>query len=213
MNRKILAVLLLCPVLVFAADRMISYSGKKPNPTVKEKISSSTGVANLKNGDSPATSNNTDIKKGPATELGYDDLVAEMKISISNREDRDAAYHETEYTGLWDDEKVNTELNKFLTSHVLNKLSRANVCRVDLKKSFSRCPSGYDVNVIVKDGKVTNEGWLVVENGCDYEPIARFRYDVASAKVDAQISAKAGYVALDDFLKIYKSATRNTKNL
>lgn len=210
MNRKILAVLLVCPVLVFAADRMISYSGKKPNPTVKEKIASSTGVATLKKEVTPEPTNEVTIKEKPKTELSYDDLVAEMKSSIDNREDRQNAYGETESTGLWDDEKINADLSKFLKTHVLNKLSKANVCRVDLQKSFSRCPSGYDVNVIVKDGKVTNEGWLIVENGCDYEPMARFRYDVASAKVDAQISAKAGYVALDDYLKIYKSATKKS---
>jgi hypothetical protein len=209
MNRKVLAVLLLCPVLVFAADRMISYSGKQPNPTVKEKISSSTGVADLKKDNTPAP-DDIKIKENPSTELSYDDLVAEMKASITNREDRETAYRETDYTGLWDEEKVNAELNKFLKNHVLTKLTRANVCRVDLQKSFSRCPSGYDVNVIVKDGKVTNEGWLIVENGCDYEPMARFRYDIATAKVDAQISAKAGYVALDDYLKIYKSAQKKS---
>jgi hypothetical protein len=195
MNRKILAVLLICPVLVFAADKMMSTTGKKSNPTVKEKINSTAA---------PGTQ-----KKLDDTELSSEELVSEMKTSITNREDRQKAFNESDHTGLSDDEKVTVQLSNFLKSNVINKLTRANVCKVDLQKSFSRCPSGYGVNVIVKDGKVTNEGWLIVEKGCDYEPMAKFRYDVPTNKIEAEISAKAGFVSLDDYLKLYRTAQKS----
>lgn len=185
MNRKILAVLLVCPVLFFATDKMIGIAGK--HSPVKNKF---------------VKSENIHINSN----LSNEEIVAEMKATIKDRQGREDAFSKTEYTGLWNDDKMKEEEIKFLRTNLVKKLETKNICTIDVEKSFSRCPSGYDAYVILKEGLVTNEGWMIARSGCDDNPIAMFRYDFKSSTVEAKVSDKVGYVPLDEFCKVYKTA-------
>ncbi len=201
MNRKILAVLLFCPVVAFTADKMIGINDHKE--PAKNKITVKTYA--ITNSSDPSTSNNVLVE---VNRVNTEELVTEMKKTINDRESREAAFYASDYTGIWGDELTKEEA-KFLKSHVIRKLENHNICSIDLKESFSRCPSGYNAYVILADGKPTNEGWMISNSGCDADPITMFRYDVAAGTVEAKVSDKAGYVSLDDFFKLYKSAKKS----
>lgn len=189
MNRKILAVLLLSPVLVFAADRMIDLPAKKVHLTSNEEIK---------------------IKENPKDVIiNSEELASELKASIKDRDGRNRAYDATEITGLWDDELVKPEVHKFLKTHVLAKLNKHNVHKLNLRESFSRCPSGYEVYIIKNDNKITSEGWMMSSSGCDYDPMARFRFDIPNEKVEVLVSEKAGFLPIDDYLKLYKAVSKD----
>ncbi len=188
MNRKILAVLLLFPVAVFAADRMISHPSKIVTPLVNNEVK---------------------VTNANSTELNSEELAAELKASIKDREGRNNAYAASEITGLWDDDLVKQEVHYFLKTNVLGKLNKYNVNKLNLKESFSRCPSGYEVYVIKNDNKITNEGWMMSSSGCDYDPMAKFRFDINSKKVEVLVSEKAGYLDIDQYLKLYKSVSKD----
>ena len=194
MNRKILAVLLVAPVLVFATDRVMTLSGKNTPTAVKEKISAPV---------------NENLELAHNSQFTSEEIISEMKASILDREGRQRTFEETDYTGTWDEEKVKGDLGKFVKARVVNQLERNNICSIDLKKSFSRCPSGYDAYIIVQDDHITNEGWMIARSGCDFDPIAKFRYDMPASKVEAKVSDKVGYLPLDEFFKVYKAAAKS----
>ncbi len=195
MNRKVLAALIICPVLFLATDKVIGITGT--STSLKEII-----VNNSDNNDLSTISHNN---------YTNEELLSEMKGSILNRKGREKEFSETECIGRWDEEALGAELVKFLKNKVVHKLETENLCTINLQNSFSRCPSGYDAHVITKDTKITNQGWLMANSGCDGDAIAKFRYDVANNMIEAKISDKAGYVPLDDFCKIYKAAKNDLK--
>lgn len=195
MNRKVLAALIICPVLFLATDKVIGITGT--STSLKDIIVTHSG--------------DDDLSSVSNANFTNEELLLEMKASILNRKGREKEFSETEFTGRWDKEKLGDELVTFLESKVVHKLETENLCTINLQNSFSRCPSGYDAYVITKDTKVTNEGWLMANSGCDGEAIARFRYDVANNTIEAKISDKAGFVPLDDFCKIYKAAKNDLR--
>jgi hypothetical protein len=195
MNRKVLAALIICPVLFLATDKVIGITGT--STSLKEII-----VNN---------NNDNDLSSISNSNFTNEELLSEMKASILNRKGREKEFSETEFTGRWDNEMLGTELVTFLNKKVVHTLETQNICTINLQNSFSRCPSGYDAYVITKDTKITNEGWLMANSGCDGDAIAKFRYDVANNTVEAKISDKAGFVPLDDFCKIYKAAQNDLR--
>jgi hypothetical protein len=209
MNRKILAVLLFCPVIAFTADKMIGINdAKEPakGKTSEKILVPSPGQESPKATKKEVTYVNQELVF--VTRVNSEELVNEMKKTIQDRETREAAFYSSEYTGTWDDRLTKDE-TKFLKSQVIRRLEKHNICSIDLKESFSRCPSGYNAYVIVNNNQPTQQGWLVSNSGCDSDPITMFRYDVALGKVEAKVSDKAGYVTLDDFFRLYKSAKKS----
>lgn len=210
MNRKILAVLLFVPVVAFTADKMIGLESKKS--PAEGKISSKGESTNIPEAKIPVKEEvkmmaDDNMATVEFTKINSEELISEMKWSIEHREERQNEYYAAEITGVWAD-KLSKDEKKFIKSKVVRKLETTNVCKIDLKESFSRCPSGYEAYIIVENDKATNTGFLISNSGCDDDPIAKFRFDMTNDKVEARISPKAGYVALDDFLKIYKSASK-----
>lgn len=195
MNRKVLAALIICPVLFLATDKVIGITGT--STSLKDII-----VNN---------SNENDLSSISHSNFTNEELLSEMKGSILNRKGREKEFSESEFTGRWDKETLGADLVKFLDNKVVHKLEMENLCTINLQNSFSRCPSGYDAYVITKDTKITNEGWLMANSGCDGDAIAKFRYDVANNTIEAKISDKAGYVPFDDFCKIYKAAKNDLR--
>jgi hypothetical protein len=184
MNRKVLAALLVFPVVVFASDKIFHIS---------DKISSSSANSNLEE----ITSHTSFIND--------EEMVLEMKIAIKDKKGREKAFQESECINMWD-EQVKPEERKLIKDDLIDKLQSKNICSIDVKRSFSRCPSGYDAVIITNDKVVTKEGWMLCRSGCDSEPIAKFRYDVKAGTIEAKVSDKAGYIGLDDFCKLYKTA-------
>lgn len=195
MNRKVLAAIIICPVLFLATDKVIGITGNSSN--LKEII--------VSNSDENALSSVSN------SQFTNEELLAEMKGSILNRKGREKEFSESEYTGRWDKEKLGDDLVKFLDKKVINTLETQNICTINLQNSFSRCPSGYDAYIITKDNRITNEGWLMANSGCDGDAIAKFRYDVANNIVEAKISNKTGFIPLEDFCKIYKAAKNDLR--
>ena len=189
MNRKILAVLLVCPVLFFATDKMIGIAGK--HAPVKDKFVKSEKIHINSN-------------------LTNQEIVAEMKATIMDRPGREDAFSKTDNTGLWNAVMKEEETN-FIRTNLVKKLESKNICTIDIEHSFSRCPSGYDAYVILKDGKPTNEGWMIARSSCDDEPVAMFRYDFKAGTMEGKVSEKVGYVPFDEFCKIYKTAKSGMK--
>lgn len=210
MNRKILAVLLFVPVVAFTADKMIGLESKKS--PAEGKISNKAGSTSMPEGKLPVKEEkkmmaDENLNSVELTKVNSEELISEMKWSIDHREERQNEYYAADITGVWAD-KLTKEEKKFIKNKVVKKLESTNVCKIDLKESFSRCPSGYEAYVIVENDKVTNTGFLISNSGCDDDPIAKFRFDIANDKVEARISPKAGYVPLDDFLRIYRTASK-----
>ncbi len=185
MNRKVLAVLFLCPVAFFATNKMIGMAGTTSKTT--EKTTQDTYVVN----------NNF---------VSSEEVISEMKESIKDRKGRQKAYRESKYVGLWSD-KLNEVQTNFLKASVVKPLEKNNICTINLERSFSRCPSGYDAVVITKDNQLTNEGWLICRSGCDDNPITMFRFDVIAKTAEAKVSDRIGYISLDEYFKVYKTAS------
>ena len=185
MNHKILAVLFICPVAIFAADKMIGIAGNSVRTNERTSPTSEIHINSI---------------------VSNEELVTEMKASIKDRKGREKAFDQTEHEGLWSD-KMNEVQRNFISMNVVKKLEKKNICTIDLERSFSRCPSGYDAVVIVKNNQITNEGWMTAQSGCSDEPIAMFRYDINAKTIEAKVSDKVGYVPLDEFFKIYKTAS------
>jgi hypothetical protein len=200
MNRKFLAAIMVVPVLFFATERVIGINEKKLHE--HEAVTPNAGV-----------NKPLDNEKIFNTNFTNEELMVEMKATILNRKGREKEFDQTEYATQWDEEKLGAPTIKFLKTHVVKKLEVNNICVLDLQKSFSRCPSGYEAFVIVNNGTVTNEGWLLANSGCDREPIAMFRYDVSTSMVEGKISNKAGYLPMDDFCKLYKAAKKDLKKV
>jgi hypothetical protein len=200
MNRKFFAAIMIVPVLFFATERVIGINEKKLNE--KEAVNPNAGVNKPLGTDNILSDNFTN-----------EELMVEMKATILNRKGREKQFDASEYTSRWDEEKLGATTAKFISTHVVKKLEANNICGMDLQKSFSRCPSGYDAYVVLNNGTITNEGWLLANQGCDMEPIAMFRYDVSKSMVEGKISDKAGYLPIDDFCKLYKAAKKDLKKV
>lgn len=189
MNRKILVALFLCPVAIFGATRVLDLTG-----------------GTIEVGDSDTTTS----EFHNTTFLTDQELLIEMRESIKDRQGREDAYRNFDVEGTWSD-KLNEVQSTFIKNHVLKPLISKNICTINVEKSFSRCPSGYDAVVIIKDGKATNEGWMISRSGCDEDPVAMFKYDVVAKTVQAKVSDKVGFIPLDDYFKLYESANKNLK--
>lgn len=183
MNRKILAVFIVAPMVVFASDKILNIKHNtiyiQANQQIEEIHSNAI--------------------------INDEEMVTEMKISIKDMKGREKAFSASNYVSLWS-AYIKDDERKFIQANVIKKLEAKNICKIDLKHSFSRCPSGYDAVVISRDKVVTNEGWIICRSGCDQDPITKFRYDVKAGAVECKISDKAGYVSIDEYCKLYKTA-------
>jgi len=192
MNRRILATLIVIPVAAFASAKIIGSSSNFLPSSVKSSLISTTD----------------ENVKVDGKVLTNEELIDEMKLSIQDREGRQAKYQDMNIKWLYE-EGITDDRQKFIQAKLIKKVEAENICSIDLQKSFSRCPSGYEATLVADGTKLTNEGWLLASSGCDMEPVAMFRYDVAANTMEAKVSDRVGYVSINDFCKIYKAASKS----
>jgi hypothetical protein len=226
MNPKMFALLLLIPMAVLATEKLTSTGldggGKekrKPETTQSAAEKSETAVPVQETDAVQATSSETESKQTAAVashETASEvtapgptkDALAEFKAMTEELENPESPYYsgKTYYIG---EEIVPDDLADWLKKHVHEPLEKANPKGINLERSFSRCPSGYHVEIAGQDNVLTNEGWMVVDDGCWNRPVAKFRYDMAANKVEALAGETLGYIPLQDFFRLYAKVAKS----
>lgn len=213
MNPKILAALLLIPVAVFATDRIVSTShdggGKEkqksltnqPAPTGNQvSAESATEQQAVATAIVPETKHAVRLDTREAV-----DAVKALLDSLENGSEPFLNEYERAYVHASSDAASADTLN-FLMKQVLRPLKDVNPMTIRLDRSFSRCPSGYHVEMLTKEGRPTSNGIMVVDDGCWDRPIGIFRYDMITHNVEVQAGEGLGYLPLDQYLKLLKAA-------
>lgn len=223
MNKKLLALLLIAPVALFAADKAIGHDspggGKEKN---RKKTAQETPAIMPVAEAEPATEMQTTQTNALSTPVVADASKAEISAAERRQSllkeisalkadfDREgaAAAQYNDINQIWlGDERLDADTRAFLEEKVATPFEAANLFGINLEESFSRCPSGYHIVVVEgEDEQPTHEGYLVRDQGCWDRPVARFRYNVPAQEVAVLLSAKTS-IGLDEFLKLYKKAS------
>lgn len=217
MNRKIFALLLILPVAVFAADRLTASNvndggGKdkklsktattatatpvEANPEVALETPTQAQQTQTK---TIANSSTSPLKTTVTTAV----LTTDEKMALIDGaiEDLDIAYNEMnsedQLTYMYPDE-MDQQLYKWLNNHIMTPMEKVNPMKINLERSFSRCTSGYRISLVTSDGKITNEGWLLGDQGCWQRPMGKFQYDVADGKVNVHLGTSDSMVPLQE---------------
>lgn len=215
MNKKLLAMLLLLPVGFFAADRVMGLNTdgggkekkvKKTETVAQPQATPAEGMAAYGEGTEQQTAAVVDEtgREATATEERRILLKEIKKLKTVYEEGGSEEYQEV--NRLWSgNEQLSATTQKFLDKYVEQVLEEANPFGMNLERSFSRCPSGYNVVVIADENfEPTDEGFMIHNEGCWDRPIAKFRYDVAAKSVDVVLSE--GTVSLKRFLELFEEA-------
>ncbi len=229
MNRKIFAFLLILPVAVFAADRLtasnvadgggkdkrtskttsITPSPTESNPSVPEVTqaqASEEPLIQTQTQNGPISITSTSPADGSHAVL----TTAEKKaMMVQSMEDMQIAYTEEQTNdrlASFYQDNLDQELYKWLTNHVLSPLQKSNPMAINVERSFSRCPSGYSITLASVDDKVTNEGWLLGDEGCWDRPIGKFQYNVADGSVNVHLGTSNAMLPLQEYLTLFKAS-------
>jgi hypothetical protein len=222
MNKKLLTLLLILPVALFAADKALGHDtpggGKEKTRRkateqvqVKAEPVAEAETATLQAEQTNATtiSHSVQTSESTTTDHGADlkREIADLKASFDDQEGAEYQRY-NDAAQIWlGDERLSADTREFLEKKALAPFKAANLFGINLEKSFSRCPSGYHITVVEnEEGQVTDEGYLVRDQGCWDRPVARFRYNVAAEEVAVFVSPTVN-IGLDEFLKLYKKAS------
>jgi hypothetical protein len=227
MNRKIFALLLLLPVAVMATDKLThdDHEGGDRQKKKAETTNSNSRTSTTVQANAEADSQNVPIQQivqqkseehsatkqpEPAKQTAdFHAKIEELKQTIATMFDPMNEYADYKGHLYLNDESVSDEVKEFIKAKVEEPLEAANPVSIDLERSFSRCPSGYHIVLLSKDeGGLSNQGWMVVDDGCWDRPIAKFRYDIQANTVEGYVGEKTGYLALNAFFKLYKVAAK-----
>ena len=218
MNRNFFALLLILPVAVFAADRLtasnLADGGGKEKKAAKTAITATTAPDQAEPTQEQAVQTESKTEEGSAIAPSDGDasvLTAAAKTTIIklSMDALDASYEEqqdNEQLTYFHSDVVEQELYRWLTNHVMNPLQKANPMTLDVNRAFSRCSSGYRLSLVTSEGKVTNEGWLLGDEGCWQRPLGKFAYDLAAGKVNVHLGTTEAMVPLDEYLKLLKDS-------
>jgi hypothetical protein len=223
MNKKIFALLLILPVGFFAADKVLGHStpgGGKEKSGKKQSAKNEAQAKQVGEGET-ALSYQSDVTQqtnATATELPIPTKtsadaqkallgeIAALKTAFDQEGEEYKRYNDADQVWLGD-ERISEEARALLEAKVMTPLEVANLFGISLKESFSRCPSGYHITVIADENNLlTNEGYMVRDQGCWDRPIARYRYDVATQEVAVLVSDKTS-IGLGEFFRLYKKAS------
>lgn len=222
MNKKLLTLLLILPVALFAADKALDHNtaggGKEKSrrkateqTQIKAEPVAEAETATLQAEQTNATT--TQTRDARTTEDSADERraallndISKLKESFDQEGQEYQRYNDGQH--LWlGDERLSAETVAFLEEKVVEPFKAANLFGIDLEKSFSRCPSGYHIVIVQgEDAQVTDEGYMIRDQGCWDRPVARFRYNVAAEEVAVLLSPTTS-IGLDEFLKLYKKAS------
>ncbi len=219
MNKKLLALLLIAPVALFAADKALGHDspggGKEKNrkktaqetPATQAEAEPATEMQTTQAYSAPVVTEASNAETSAAERR--QSLLKEI-ATLKADFDREGAAAEqyNEINQIWlGDERLDADTREFLEEKVATPFEAANLFGINLEESFSRCPSGYHIVVVEgEDQQPTNEGYLVRDQGCWDRPVARFRYNVPAQAVAVILSAQTS-IDLDEFLKLYKKAS------
>lgn len=126
----------------------------------------------------------------------YDEVDEEMRAQQYAWEDRDWVWRT----------KLPPAHRKFVEQSVLAVVRDVDPAQFRVDRIMSRCPSGYDLVVFKEDGQLSNEGELLVEEGCHERSMGTFRYDLASGEVHVKITDEIGYLSLEEYVPLYAEA-------
>jgi len=223
MNRKLLALLLLLPMLMFAVDQAFGSAVFGPSTTdgpgdKKKKPSTTTEVPRQA---TPSSSQldewagiQTDTPEEKATEKPdysqmslLETIHAKYATDNVDWEDETAPLHAWEQADYEWQYALEEQLENFLDTHLLEAVRKADPAEFDADEIMSRCPSGYRIIVYQDaDGGLTDRGEVLVESGCWSRSMGQFRYDVAAQSVEMYVSEKFGYLSVKDYLRAYGEA-------
>ncbi len=213
MTRKTLGILVLTPVLFFVIDKTVAHDGGGKNKSAKSTTQQTVGKSPVIGSQAGATELQTLQASGESMENAMEGAKASREVKVKQLKNTIAYYETSEATDhyyqanrLWENDDLLSEGEKAAMKMVHEKLRKVNPEKISAR-SFSRCPSGYQVTVIAdENGKPTTSGYLVFENGCDENVMGVFRYDVANEKIEVLVSEEIGYVEVDEYLELYKAA-------
>lgn len=213
MNRKTLVILLVLPLLVFAADQAFTAfrsdggdkkKDKQEQKMIQEPSQEAQAVQDEALEANPAIKNSEAVVKA-SKKMSQAELIREI---VAEQDNINATYASLDYSEdmVWrGHESIAEATRKWLDKKLMAVMEKIDPMTLDLSESFGRCPSGYYYSILTeKDGKPTRSGWLIMEQGCDDQPMGLFRYDEAMTKVEVRVSDEAGYVPLKDYLRILK---------
>lgn len=218
MNRKTLALLLLLPMMVFVVDQAFGIGmmeGGKEKKAKKESPEAKAGPVEQEVQEQQVQEEPVPVKIVEKTEK---EGGKERSYNASNAKAMAASLEETleenraDFYDRFEDmafrysieEIGGEETVKFLDKNVLEVLKKIDPSEISMKKWFSRCGTRYNYSVYTdKEGQLTNYGEMIISEGCDEQPLGRFRYDVASESVEAFVSKEHGYIGLKEYFKLY----------
>lgn len=206
MNKKLLAALVVIPVVLFAADKALGLN--RPGGDDKRQTSTSTpggGENQAEAGDAkaPQLLDLQDMDKYELLKLKQQAFLHRTELQS---EEGMAAYHESSSTGLWN-EALDPALAELVRNKVQAVLQAVDPSDLDLTDAFSRCGSGYSVQLLVDaDSNPTGEGYMISDEGCWDRPIAKFEVHLASQVVGVKLAGREGLVPVRPFLLMLKDA-------
>ena len=215
MNKKLFALLLLVPMLIFATDQVLGSIGPEGGKDKKKKKADTEAQA------APATDIGQVAAQGSNVEAGTPLHTESSRSALANSHsgaerlevlqkyfaDLDGTrmkYDEKDF-GEYDDDVLNAKTIKLLEHKLLRVVRKMDPTGIDSEDWFSRCPSGYFYTVNGdKEGKPLATGTLGQHRGCSRYALGKFRYNIASNKVSMKLPKKMGYVSVTEYFKLWK---------
>lgn len=210
MSKKLFAILLLIPMLVFVGDQVLGNTSPEGGKDKKKKKQNTEAQA-ANNLEQPQMSHQeaavAPVNSGMSR--GFSHTEAEKLAILKNYfVDLDQQFMDYEDNELRSyDEEVGEDISKLLDKKLLSPLRKIDPSDVDSKEWFSRCPSGYFYTI---DGDENNKplatGTMGQHRGCSRVSLGKFRYDVVAGTVELKLPEDLGYVNLKDYLKLRAAA-------
>lgn len=211
MNRKLLALLLFLPLMLFVVDQSFSTGGKegaKQTTASKTDQKSSLPLSNLGvENEAARESESSDAYSGPAKGGGSAEETAMAAAILKTIRKLETAYHGQDLSTMnpynYESSGHESEAN-FLDKEVRNALQSISPMSVSPASSFSRCGTYYTYRILTDEQEQpTDEGIMIFSSGCNDEILGQFRFDYASRKLEVLISLEHGYASMEDYFKLY----------
>lgn len=185
MNRKLFALLLFIPLVVFATDKVLGSIGPAQGID-KHDISTPAEAA-----DYSGKALDLDDEEEKAVRRYMEDLH-EQGMERGN--------------ALWPrEEGVTEDVRKFLDKKLMPAVRKGLDFESGPGQLFSRCPSGYFYVLDVDENdKLTNTGMVGENQGCRETGVGSFTYDVKAKTVKMVLPGDLGMVSIAQYMKLFK---------
>ena len=210
MNKKLFAILLLIPMLVFVTDQVMGNIGPEGGKDKKKAKAEAQAAAEADMAQAAVEANNADqgialvpevSNNATANHNAAAKKAQTLKTYFTHLEKSSMKYDENDFDP-WD-EKLSKKTVAFIDKKLMKPIRKMDPFEIDSREWFSRCPSGYFYTIDGdKKGQPLATGTLGQDRGCSRYKMGDFRYNLSAGTLEMKLPKGMGYVSLYEYFRI-----------